>query len=93
MAVRKVLALTALVIVLVGGAAALVGWLAWNGMHRPYKGYTGPEQFVVERQAQRLDGASQMPRSSATRASSAPRSGGPVRDAVLRPESTGSIVR
>jgi UPF0755 protein len=47
MAVRKVLALVALVVVLAGGAAARAGWLGWNGIHQPYKGYTGPEQFVV----------------------------------------------
>ena len=50
MAVRKVLALVALVVVLAGGAAALAGWLGWNDIHQPYKGYGGPEQFVVIRQ-------------------------------------------
>jgi UPF0755 protein len=50
MAVRKVLALVALVIALVAGAAALAVWLGWNDIHQPYKGYTGPEQFVVIRQ-------------------------------------------
>ena len=50
MAVRKVLALVALVIVLVAGAAALAVRLGWNDIHQPYKGYSGPEQFVVIRQ-------------------------------------------
>jgi hypothetical protein len=39
MAVRKVLALVALVVVLAGGAAALAGWLGWNDILQPYKGY------------------------------------------------------
>ena len=49
MAVRKVLALVALVVVLAGGAAALAGWLGWNGIHQPHR-VRGPEQFVVIRQ-------------------------------------------
>jgi len=50
MAVRKLLALGALAIVLIAGAAALAGWLGWNRIHEPYKGYDGPEQFVIIRQ-------------------------------------------
>ncbi len=50
MAVRKILALVTLVVVLASGATAVAVWLGWNGMHEPYKGYGGAEQFVTIRQ-------------------------------------------
>jgi len=50
MAVRRLLALGALAIVLIAGAASLAGWLGWNRIHEPFKGYDGPEQFVIIRQ-------------------------------------------
>src|SRR5258705_5856702 len=49
MAVRKLLALVTLVVVLASGATAVAVWLGWNGMHEPYKGYGGAEQFVTIR--------------------------------------------
>jgi UPF0755 protein len=48
--VRKLFAAIALLIVVAGGAAAVAAWLAWNRAHQPYKGYSGPEQFVTIRQ-------------------------------------------
>jgi len=50
MAVRKIFALVALIIVLSSGAAAVAVWLGWSGMHESYKGYGGAEQFVTIRQ-------------------------------------------
>ncbi len=47
---RKLLAITAPIILLAGGAAAAVAWSAWGRIHEPYKGYNGPEQFVTIRQ-------------------------------------------
>ncbi len=49
-AVRKLVTLLALVLVLVGGAAAVMAWVGWNDLHAPYKGYEGAEQFVTIRQ-------------------------------------------
>jgi UPF0755 protein len=48
--VRKPFAIIVLVIVFAGGAAAVAGWLAWERIHKPYKSYTGSEQFVTIRQ-------------------------------------------
>jgi UPF0755 protein len=50
MAVRRALALVTLIIVVAAGAAAVAVWRGWNGIHEPYKGYGGPEQFVTIRQ-------------------------------------------
>ena len=47
---RKLLAVTALIVLLAGAAAAAVAWVAWGRINEPYKGYSGPEQFVTIRQ-------------------------------------------
>ena len=49
-AVRKSFVIIVLVIVLVGGAAAVAGWLGWERIHEPYKRYAESEQFVAIRQ-------------------------------------------
>jgi UPF0755 protein len=48
--VRKLLAVTALIVLLAGGAAAAVAWVAWGRINEPYRGYSGSEQFVTIRQ-------------------------------------------
>jgi UPF0755 protein len=50
MSVRRTLSLIVLLLLLAGGAAALALWFGWNGIHQPYKGYEGAEQFVTIRQ-------------------------------------------
>jgi UPF0755 protein len=50
MLVRKALSIVLLVLVLTCAGAALLAWRGWNGIHQPYKGYDGAEQFVVIRQ-------------------------------------------
>src|SRR5258705_157329 len=44
------MALDTLVVWPASGAPAVAVWLGWNGMHEPYKGYGGAEQFVTIRQ-------------------------------------------
>ena len=50
MAVRRLLSIAVVIIVLLAGGAAMVAWVGWTQLREPYKGYTGPEQFVTIRQ-------------------------------------------
>lgn len=44
---RRLVAWTAVIVLLLAAAAGVAGWLAWQRLQEPFKGYSGPQRRLV----------------------------------------------